>query len=763
MPRCSCPRFCGLLFVVSFFAARPLACTAAAEPKHSATPKAERIAAIRAAAEGELRVRPTFTSAGFSFGRAAEDEVVFECRVVSANDQAWTPLSPKAVRFQETRDWRGSAMNLAEDTCYEMRAVDARGATLATAKFRTWRSDVPVARTVVLDPATLRTPYIISEKGSEDGWIRYTMKPGAPLGNPDKAISTIRVQNAAYVLLDDLVLRDGTGESRYAVDIATSRYVRVRNCEFSQWGRAIDHIDYARPEPEKGRKTGLGAPIDRQGKGIDYDGAVHIGKKNSGVVIERCWMHDPVGKSCAWHYSHPKGPEAVLADGPDHSTVLRWNDFTGSDEHRWNDAVEGPGNFVEWGGLNRDADVFGNFMIFANDDCIELDGGMQNVRCCSNRFEGAHTGVSIQGCMVSPVYVMDNLFSGLGDEYGVLGAGQTIKTGGGAHGEEATAFIRGNVLWGDGSGLTLMKLLRCHVWDNVFAGPTQKIRGTETIVAGHNEFSADPFPESGFDPALPHRPLPFTLDVVRFPLVSVKDGEPPTELHFTATAAAPVPFRIAKNDVFDWFEVEPSAGTLSVGRNAFTVRFRPERLKSRRDWRGCFLVRAENGLSRPVSLYVKTDYVQPIRCERPGEFALYAPDFQLKKGGRASWTFDLEKDGRYWFMIRGRITSDGETGRSRIGVLFDGEVPPDVYELSATQKRIHGTKGFEATPGLSVHPLHTYPTWTMVVPGSHQTRMVYHWDLKAGRHTIDLKGGKGAPAVFDALVLTDSPGSFEAH
>ena len=63
------------------------------------------------------------------------------------------------------------------------------------------------------------------------------------------------------------------------------------------------------------------------------------------------------------------------------NTVIRYNEFIGSDAHRFNDAVEGWGNFHPRGGFNQDAEIYGNFMIFCNDDNIELDVGQQNVLC----------------------------------------------------------------------------------------------------------------------------------------------------------------------------------------------------------------------------------------------------------------------------------------------------------------------------------------------------------------------------------------------
>lgn len=156
-------------------------------------------------------------------------------------------------------------------------------------------------------------------------------------------------------------------------------------------------------------------------------------------MVERCYIHDPVSTADSWYYSHPAGPQAVGMD-KSRSTVLRYNDFIGSDRHRWNDAVEGTGNFHLDGGFNRDGDVYGNMMCFANDDALEIDGGQTNVRVFLNKFEGCLCGVSVQGCMSGPSYVFRNLLVNMGDERGL--AGQTIKTSSHANGPSAVLGSR---------------------------------------------------------------------------------------------------------------------------------------------------------------------------------------------------------------------------------------------------------------------------------------------------------------------------------
>lgn len=71
---------------------------------------------------------------------------------------------------------RGSIVDLDEDTSYEIRITGDHGEILAQQEFRTWRSDVPIARTIVLDDATFPGELTIRGEGSPDGWIKYTAR-----------------------------------------------------------------------------------------------------------------------------------------------------------------------------------------------------------------------------------------------------------------------------------------------------------------------------------------------------------------------------------------------------------------------------------------------------------------------------------------------------------------------------------------------------------------------------------------------------------
>ena len=168
----------------------------------------KRAADIQPVAVGELRIRPTFNAVGLVWGSAAERKDI--SLAYRREGGAWLPaLTP--VWFDEVKNYRGSIVNLEEDTSYEVRFAEA-GKPVASGKFRTWASEVPIARTVVIDPATFKAPYEIGEKGSgtADGWVRYTAPKGTVLTNRGEICTAFLLKNAHHVLIDDMTIRGGT-------------------------------------------------------------------------------------------------------------------------------------------------------------------------------------------------------------------------------------------------------------------------------------------------------------------------------------------------------------------------------------------------------------------------------------------------------------------------------------------------------------------------------------------------------------------------
>ena len=785
-----------------------LAITGYAAPK--SIYEKNRLELINPMKAGELMLRPTFMSCSFYYGTDKVSDPVLQYK--KAGEKNWRKaLTP--VHFFENEntttglvmnEYRGSIVKLEENTTYEVRFCDGKK-VLANGKFTTWNSVVPIAKTVYIDPSNVEFPILISAKGTPDGWICYTVKNGKTLkGKEGKPVFIIK--DAEYVILKDMTIVGGKN-SQNAIKLEKSKAVRICNCDISGWGRLGElKFDIA---PPRLRGVFYFKNAKGQYRAINYDGAIDIAPGNKEIVVERCYVHDPVSRSNSWYYCHPAGPQAIVCTKPDHSTVIRYNDFIGSDLHRFNDAVEGPGNFHSNGGINRDADVYGNYMIFCNDDCIELDGGQQNIRCFWNHFEGALCGVSIQGCMTSPVYVFENIFNDIRAEFNELNV--SIKTSG-KTGIKPVSFIFNNTFGGRGSAFRFNKNLKSIVRNNVaiegqnfgsFEHMNDSLLSsnsaivTEKDIDGIEKFNSvlKNAPQGNYYPvnvqkaehidnfcegdnvrgalqkdsnALPYRPIPVVLDRTRIGEVKVNNGTAvPSQVKITATVGGKnfkANYKIRKNNVFDWFEVTPSAGTLKSGdKITFTVKFNPEKMAERQFYRGAFSLRLDSGFSRVVSIYAETDFAQPFRLEKEGEKAFYidafTPSFVSYKGkprkadikkdkmgkdGKVAvisansvyeYTFDVPEAGRYYFLIRG-YNKIGRVPKLKVSVNGSKN---DISNQQVVKDRMR---------------------WTILTPGFRGNFRVQYFDLKEGKCTLRLEG-TGHPLLFDGIVMASNPGSFE--
>ena len=695
-------------------------------PKHPKLAPELRAAAIRPAAAGELRLTPTFTSVGLVWGSSAEvADLHAEWRAVGA--EKWSRSEMAAPWFDDVKNHRASIWGLAENTDYEVRLV-AGGETRAAGRVKTWASAVPVARTVDVSSAT-DFPIVISEKGSPDGWVRVTAKDGR-IAAPVTASSAILVTNAAYVVFDDLVITGGDQAGLLVVD---SSHVRVRACDISGWGSD----GYLPRYDQRGALFKGWSAAKNRYTGGNHSGGIDLAAGATGVVVERCFIHAPRSRAHSWRYSHPYGPMAIRLRDSGGNHVIRWNDLVGSDRHRFDDAIGGGNDFYELGTFNRESDVYGNFVAFANDDCLEIDGGQQNVRVFGNRFEAGYMGVSVQGAIVSPSYVFDNLFSGCADEFD--GAAASIKTSGiDLFDYRPFVAIFDNVFWGRGHAVPLTKqTARLNVWRNRCYGPEQAIFGLDersphtTLGVNETNLVAVSAPSGDW----PRRPIPYVTDISRLDGIRLAPGTAaPIERTVTLACGGAdyaQPFKVVTNGDADFLSVTPSAGVISSGRSlVFAVRLDPAKMTGRRHFRTAFLIRTADGFSRAVTVYAETDFVQPFACEKPGEIAVYAPVDPAAP--YRTYGFDVPQDGRYYFMVRTR-------GRVNVCAAVDDE-KPDVFKR-------------EVAP---------FSAWHILAPGGTYMDWARHYDLTKGRHTLTFAPArKDGAFVLEGLVLTDHPGSFE--
>ena len=307
------------------------------------------------------------------------------------------------VWVPDERAARSSLLKLSENTDYELKIelIDNGKAETLLGKFRTLSSIVPVAETVVIGPDNFEGELVINRSGKPDGYIRYIAQPGFVLKSLEKSEQTVLLDQAEYIILEGLTVRGGR---RHGINVVNSNHIRIINCDIGNYGgTGVQDIYQDGKYYQNGRALNNHAGIN-----IDSSGQ---------VVVERSYIHDARGRANSWFYSHPAGPNAMFVHATG-GTVVRYNDFVGSDGHRWNDVIEGYDNGSQTGGFYRDAEVYGNYLAFGNDDGIEFDGGQMNCRFYYNRVEGTLCGVSTAPCLLGPSYIFQNLLCNPGDEFG---------------------------------------------------------------------------------------------------------------------------------------------------------------------------------------------------------------------------------------------------------------------------------------------------------------------------------------------------------
>ena len=298
------------------------------------------------------------------------------------------PLRYHPVDTPECKaDYRGSIVNLAPGTTYEIALTLEGTKQRAECRGTTWSEKFPVASVVkVSDRGTTLT---IDKSGTPGGYIVYD-GTGCTIDTGNKAEVGIAV-NASHVILRGFTIRN---VMEHGIRLFDGRHIVIEDCDISKWGSESEN-----------------------GWGVNYQAGVFSNKKAlRSVVIQRCRIHHPTWDTNSWaekhkDSTHPRGPQTVVFWNSEGNHVIRYNECWSDEDHYFNDGMGAGSNGGYRGFPGADSDIYGNSIADCWDDGIEAEGGDQNVRIWNNHIEDVLIPIANAACSIGPLYVWRNVSS----------------------------------------------------------------------------------------------------------------------------------------------------------------------------------------------------------------------------------------------------------------------------------------------------------------------------------------------------------------
>jgi hypothetical protein len=357
-----------------------------------------------ALADSRPEAVPTFHCVGLYWrpeGGAAENVCRVRYRAAGATEwRAALPLwfdgrESKDLPAERCREYRGSIVNLAPGTEYEIELALEKTGGRASVWVRTWREEFPIARTIVVPERD--TPLVADQSGAADGYVLYTHAPdreSAAIDVAGKHTQCVEVR-ASYVILRGLTLKNAR---QHGIQLfAGCHDVVIEGCDISGWGR-----------------------VAQDGWGEDYDAAIYSRDRAlKRVIIQRNYLHHPRSNSNNWKQSrpgpgkrepeHPEGPQTIVFWDSEGNHVFRYNTVDSDDTHYYNDCFGAGHNFSTRGFPHRDSDIYGNLLSHCWDDAIESEGANGNVRIWGNYLTDCYVGIACASTSIGPLYVWRNV------------------------------------------------------------------------------------------------------------------------------------------------------------------------------------------------------------------------------------------------------------------------------------------------------------------------------------------------------------------
>ena len=379
-------------------------------------------------------------------------------------------------------EYRGSIINLVPNTEYQVEF--SNNSTKTQLNFKTRNDVFPVGKTTILPEGETDKTIVITESGTANAYHLVTVPAGSKSVLNIKNVYDHGIEiDADYIIIRGVEIRN---PRIHGIRIRQGRHdIVIEQCYITFWGR-------------------IGGPITYGNFEGNMDSGVSAESGTWNLTIQRNLIEDPRGASNDWETGHPAGPQGISISQSLGGNVIRYNDIVSTEDHGFNDAIGGGSNFSDVGNVNRDSDVYGNFIRSVWDDAIEVEGANMNVRIWGNYMDKYFMGVATAATTFGPIYIYRNVFAESRRGHRNSNGGSMFKLGGrGEFQGGRRYFFHNTAVQPNGPYNSVSRCANCVARNNIFDVPGRPSGGRE------------PDPTSDFDynfggPGQEENPITYT-------------------------------------------------------------------------------------------------------------------------------------------------------------------------------------------------------------------------------------------------------------
>lgn len=661
---------------------------------------------------------------------------------------------------------------------------------------------------------------VISDVGKPDGWIKYTAPPGWVLKREykdnDPHSAAVSFNKAEYVILENVTIEGGYN---HGIVVDESKYVRIINCDISGWGRrgvqVFTNID---PSGRKsiGKYLDSKGKIVNGDAGVYIKHSLGTVVERCYIhdprIRANSWMFSHPTGPCAVFVNNTQGGNVIRYNDMIGSDEHRWNDViqsynNGSAEGGFYRDSDIYGNFLAFGnddGVELEGGGM-NIRFYRNKIEGTLCGVSTGACILGPQFVfgnlltnlGDESGLSLvffknghgnpQG---GKRYFVNNTLYGF-DTRPISGYGKPLPN-------RQIGFMRNNIFscantsspewaklddfdndlfWVENNPHSSRKLLSAYKEvgqeKNGMAGDPQLVAPVEgnyqlslNSIAVKKAITVANICPAGEDlgafingiTELPYRPLALSVLPQQLNFLSL-DEKSTREVTLTLPISEnkAIKFEVRQNKVANWFKVTPSSGEIKPGESCkLLVTIDKDNLIGRQMFRGAFIIRTPEGLSRPVSVYAKGEFTEDLRpSAAPNTVYIEVAELPgMKKFTRTTSKPAVSK-GKY-VELKGSSKEPAMSAEINIteagsySLLLRLAIKDDV-----SPRKFHLTLDKEEKD-VSFNP---YFRWNQVDENYRVVFLQSLGELTVGKHQIKLKDIKGK-INLNQLIITDNPGVF---